>query len=52
MHHRDKDVVVEPKEKKRKAPSRNTFKFRPFGYKEPTKSELREMLTKAVENTK
>jgi predicted transcriptional regulator len=29
-----------------------TFKNRPFGYVEPTKSELRAALTKALENTK
>jgi hypothetical protein len=41
-------VVTKPKHQ----PKRNTFKLRPHNYKEPTKSELRAMLTQAVENTK
>ena len=31
---------------------RYTFKSRPFGYREPSKNELRQMLTQALENSK
>jgi len=40
------------KDPKAKHSRRYTFKFRPFGYVEPTKSELRDMLAKALENSK